>query len=468
MFFKANSTFLAAFLTAVIAFLLFLGVNGGLIFFFDSWGYFGGAEVLFKHLRGVDLTGGLSFLGRSIYYGLLMQWELRHAPFAPVQILSTAYMLALTADLVLGRGRPWVAAAITAVVALLTPLPFFVINAMPDVYAGLAVLGVALVLVYGERMSGMQRAGAVAVMILAVLFHQTHLILVGGFVAIALLGFATLALSRRIRSLKPFTVRLVPLVIVVLAGIGGDVAFRVGMEGIQGEEPMRRPFILGRMIADGPGYRYLKANCPEEGWVMCDHMQNLPINIDWFLWSAHPDRRVYTAMTRAERRQLEREEFTLVGRIIAAEPGAVLASAGHNWQRQLDMFTVEDFYYGQMVPGIEKNFGPLAGDIRAQRIVTSKPLLADLSRLQLWIVYAAFAGLICLSVRPRDGGGEDDRLFRLFAGLLVCGLLMNGAVCGMLSEPHHRYQARVIWLLPYAAMLYGALWWRWRRTAPSA
>jgi hypothetical protein len=32
-------------------------------------------------------------------------------------------------------------------------------------------------------------------------------------------------------------------------------------------------------------------------------------------------------------------------------------------------------------------------------------------------------------------------------------LLVNAAVCGVLSTPHDRYQSRVIWLLPFVAVL---------------
>jgi hypothetical protein len=45
-------------------------------------------------------------------------------------------------------------------------------------------------------------------------------------------------------------------------------------------------------------------------------------------------------------------------------------------------------------------------------------------------------------------------------GLLLCllvGLTGNALATGALSMPHHRYQARVVWLLPLAAMLF------WRR-----
>jgi hypothetical protein len=41
-------------------------------------------------------------------------------------------------------------------------------------------------------------------------------------------------------------------------------------------------------------------------------------------------------------------------------------------------------------------------------------------------------------------------------GLVLCvlvGLAANAFATGALSKPHHRYQARIVWLLPFAAAL---------------
>ena len=45
-------------------------------------------------------------------------------------------------------------------------------------------------------------------------------------------------------------------------------------------------------------------------------------------------------------------------------------------------------------------------------------------------------------------------LLRL-GSFVLTGILMNALVCGVLSTPHDRYQARAVWLIPLmAALLY--------------
>ena len=85
--------------------------------------------------------------------------------------------------------------------------------------------------------------------------------------------------------------------------------------------------------------------------------------------------------------------------------------------------------------------------------------LSVLSRVQFAAVVAA---LVFLAVRAfrwvlrgrqaRQAADGNDRL-TLFGLLLVAGVLINAAVCGALAGPYWRYQTRLIWLVPMAAIL---------------
>ena len=48
---------------------------------------------------------------------------------------------------------------------------------------------------------------------------------------------------------------------------------------------------------------------------------------------------------------------------------------------------------------------------------------------------------------------EDAKRARAALVLLVVAVALNAAVCGMLSGPFDRYQARLLWLVPCAALL---------------
>jgi hypothetical protein len=41
----------------------------------------------------------------------------------------------------------------------------------------------------------------------------------------------------------------------------------------------------------------------------------------------------------------------------------------------------------------------------------------------------------------------------LFLGLILAALIGNAVICGALSNPHARYQSRLIWMAPFALAL---------------
>jgi ABC-type branched-subunit amino acid transport system permease subunit len=76
------------------------------------------------------------------------------------------------------------------------------------------------------------------------------------------------------------------------------------------------------------------------------------------------------------------------------------------------------------------------------------------------IAFAAMAAHIAAMHRGGaadrgEDGGEDGphRRAVVFTLLIVAGLVVNAAVCGAISNPVHRYQARVVWLAVVAAVM---------------
>jgi hypothetical protein len=65
-----------------------------------------------------------------------------------------------------------------------------------------------------------------------------------------------------------------------------------------------------------------------------------------------------------------------------------------------------------------------------------------------------------------DGAGQDARRETAWLLLLLAGVLCNAIISGAFSEPHARYGARVIWLLPMAAALLAAAHRPWRVAMP--
>ena len=72
----------------------------------------------------------------------------------------------------------------------------------------------------------------------------------------------------------------------------------------------------------------------------------------------------------------------------------------------------------------------------------------------VYLLAMTLASLLGLGPRQVPAGeGADSAAFAILVMTILLGVLANAAVTGILSTPHDRYQARVIWLVPMAAML---------------
>ena len=108
--------------------------------------------------------------------------------------------------------------------------------------------------------------------------------------------------------------------------------------------PVRPPFLMARLIADGPGYDYLVANCPDVGLEICTFLPRLPVGSDAFLWSKDPALGVYGAAAPDIRRQLGEEQLSFVLGVLAFDPiGQLKASRG--FLEQIGRFGLNEFAY---------------------------------------------------------------------------------------------------------------------------
>jgi hypothetical protein len=54
--------------------------------------------------------------------------------------------------------------------------------------------------------------------------------------------------------------------------------------------------------------------------------------------------------------------------------------------------------------------------------------------------------------------GRKRRRSTVLLGYVMIALLGNAFICGALSNPHARYQARIMWIVPFALVLVAADW----------
>jgi hypothetical protein len=210
--------------------------------------------------------------------------------------------------------------------------------------------------------------------------------------------------------------------------------------------PNAPPYLLARSIEDGPGRLYLLAHCPQLGLAMCNHLDRLELNADDFLWHRNG---VYAVVSRAEAARLRAEGNSMFVAAALEHPWmqtrAYLRSAGY----QLGLFTLGEFRVPSraMLNNGQMTLYPWVPDAVDEKPPDRAPWKGPLNVWEYFVVALSLVACGALWVR-----GELDRKQRAILLLVVAAVLINALVV-VASMPAPRYGARVIWLVPMAALI---------------
>jgi hypothetical protein len=451
-------------------------INSGPVYFFDTAGYLRGGMQAFRALFHLNTEWSLSLLGetqgsesavgpaasasdtdgfvsaaRSIYYGLFVyigaiSSSLWLVVFA--QAALAAWAIYLSARLTIGTS--WQTLPVILIpLGLLTPLSFFVSYLMPDVFAGVTILSVSALLAY-STMSLLMRLQFFLILVLAMVFHTSH-------IAIAFL-MSVIGLSVAFFTRMAFRWHVLAVLGSAIAlGVLSQVAFYKTVEAVFGHLPTQPPFIMARMIADGPGLQYLKQTCPENGFRVCDFLENLSDDSDNFLWSSDPDVGVYGIAGWKTREELNQEQLSFVMQVLKFDFWGQLTSSMLNFANQLSRYSLSEFAYNDLLRSEIARILPASEKVSFERssLYLETFPLREANSVQLFIV--VLSSLVALAV---CGGRvlwshhfvRDNRI-AVFSIYVVAGVILNAAITGVLSMPHDRYQSRVIWLITFVAIL---------------
>lgn len=368
---------------------------------------------------------------RSISYSLLF-WPIAALGTFWLTVAVNAALAAYTVDLALehlfglGPGRRL---AVLAALAALSPLPWLASYVMPDLLGGLMILAMAVLGLAWERLAGGQRVALLVLVLLGASFHAANLPL---GIALALTG-ALLAAGRRLAVGGRLILPILGAVALLL-GLGW-LAF-----GRPDLAPRSPPFLLARQVEDGPTIPYLRDRCGREDWALCPHLDRVWPTAQDFLWSPVDS---YWAWEHL-RERLQAEEKALILKAALARPWMQLRASAGNALQQLVRFGLDDLVLGRgALVELEDYWFTYQWDVPVRRYGVrgfSALIYAGTALSLVVIAWAAWP--------PRDGPAI---WLPRAAWFLLAGVVLNAAVCGILSGPHHRYQARVVWLIPLIA-----------------
>lgn len=422
---------LALAITASVAILVAPALwNGFPLLQFDTGGY------LARPFEGYLVPS------RSAPYGLLLAlgWNLDFWPVVILQSLATVWIVhgVLRAH---GCARPLALVGTLVLLSALTSLPFLTSILLTDIFAGLGVLALYLLVFNGNVFSLPERILLVA---FAAFCGSTH------SATIALLA----ALAAAAAVTAPFARHLVPAagarraVTAVLLGVVVTLAANFAVSGKAEWTPGGFGIVFGRLLEDGIVSRYLEDHCPDPKLRLCPFRHELPKTADDFLWSDS----IFNRLGRFAGMNDEMRAIVLGS--LRDYPWLHLKAAAIAVAHQFIAVASGEgvVNYTWHTYGIMERFVPQA--LPAMRAARQQQGKLSFGTLNLWhvpvaLISIALMPLIFLRAAWRGSADGTSRL----AATLTLAFLANALVCGTLSNPHPRYGARLAWLATLGVVL---------------
>jgi hypothetical protein len=381
---------------------------------------------------------------RSTTYGLFLAagWPLDFWPIVILQALATVWIIGLL--LRIHRVHPIALPAITAVLALTTALPWLASVLLTDIFAGLGVLALYALVWHGDRISRRERYALVVFIAFAGSTHSaTFAVLLGLGAAALLLSWLNAKLLPR-AGLAPMTAALALSAGMLLGAnyiVSKTIAWTPGGYGLA----------FGRMLQDGIVTRYLNDHCSKEQLKLCPYRNELPLDADTFLWG----KSVFNTLGRFA--GLGDEMRSIVLGSLHDYPAMQAETALRATALQLvEVSTGEGIVTALWhTYGIIERYTPsVVPAMQAARQQHGEIGFAAINMIDVPVAWAAMALLPMLLLLGVYSAEFAD--LGPLAATLMLALLGNAVVCGVISDPHDRYGARIVWTAVFAIALAAA------------
>ncbi|MEX0840805.1 MAG: hypothetical protein WD039_00755 [Xanthobacteraceae bacterium] len=414
--------------------------NGFPIVFHDTGGY------LDSYMTGLLANG------RSAIYGLFLRLGLASSFWVNVVFQSAVvvWLLVLTLRVHGFGGRPWLAATVTLGLGTLTSLPWYAAQLMPDVWLPAGMLALYLLAFRGKELRQWEKFALGAVPAFAAAGHMATLaLLVGLLIPLALWRVAAPRLHWPCPAVAAPALAVIAGVLLILFGnlaITGHFTFIPGGPN----------FLFGRLIQTGIAARYLADHCPDPSLRVCAYRDELPADGDYWLWNAGSPLWKMGGGWEG----FEDEARRIVLDSLRKYPGLHLRAAVEGASSQLVMVKSGDYLspWTWHTRFILEKYAPAAyPDFLAARQQQAEIDFSWVNAIHVPVALGAMAGLPAVVLLA--GRRRIPRTHAALALMLLVALLGNAVVCGVLSNPHDRYQSRLVALAPLALVI-AALGWR--------
>jgi len=410
--------------------------NGFPLIFYDTGAYIlEGLGHVFVAERGPVYSLFLRYAGAA-YSLWIIAW---------LQTAMTAFVVVQTARIEAPKLEVWKLAAIALALSVVTGVSWYVGQIEPDCMTALAVLAIYLLAFRADHFDRPRAAVLAGIAAFAIASHPAHLALAGGLIlctaAVRLAAKFLPRLGLPVPNLAiPTTSFFLAISLVLAANFELTDSFFISRTG--------SVFAFARMLQDGLIKRLLADTCPTTHFRLCAFRGSLPSRADAFLWDAD------SPFNKLKRFNGPVGEYQrMVDDSLERYPLANVGAALRDTFIQFTKIRTGD----QIEPQEWILYSDLAHYVPHQMnsYMSARQQQGELHFGTLNIIHVSVAviAMILLGLLVWEGARRRDWREMTLPAFVLIALLGNAFVCGVFSNPHDRYQSRLVWVPVFVILL---------------
>jgi hypothetical protein len=407
--------------------------NGYPLLQFDTGGY------LARWYEGYLVPSRSTVFGLYLHFGQGSYFWINLG----IQALATLWILQLTQK-VFGMRTPLRIAAISLTLIVTTALPWLASMLLTDIFAGLAVLALFLLVLHGDKVSSIEKWLLFAFTSFAAATHSATL---GVLLGLCCAGWMA----------RPWLLARIPSIGLVqgsLTIVAGAIMLLTANFALSGQfawTPGGAGVAFGRMLQDGIVARYLNDHCPTMKLKLCPYRNELPATADAFLWGNS----MFNTLGRFKGMNDEMGFIALhsLAEYPAWQAEAALAATA---QQLVRVATGEGTtnWLGHSYGIIERYLPAQIKPMRAARQQHKDLDFDAINRVHVPVALGSMLALLGMLGHALWRRRLDD--VTMLAATVSLALLGNAFICGVISGPHDRYGARLAWVATFAVLIAAA------------
>jgi hypothetical protein len=238
----------------------------------------------------------------------------------------------------------------------------------------------------------------------------------------------------------------------ILAGAAMLLAANVFLTGRLAWTPGGASVSFGRMMQDGIVARYLNDHCDKIKLKLCPYRNQLPATADDFLWGNDT---IFDKLGRFEGMNGEME-FIATHALVAYPLWQAEAAAEATAEQLVEVSTGEGntgwipHTYGI----IERYLPEQVKTMRAAQQQHWNIKFTAINWIHVPVALASMLLLAAIALAALWRRRIDD--VELLAATVCVALLGNAFICGVISGPHDRYGARMVWIATFVVLIAAA------------